>query len=123
MRLQPAIGRDGAGCAVPARTVGALRTCTTGGDQSMSTTSTSSGTRATDDADVASTAKSIANDVADRAVAAAQHLPDAAAQTSVQIERANRIIQGESDEVLAVGTSLSIGLAMGLLLGGANRLL
>ena len=33
------------------------------------------------------------------------------------------MIQSESDEVLAVGTSLSLGLAMGLLLGGANRLL
>ena len=47
----------------------------------------------------------------------------AATATGVQLERANQLIQGESDEVLAVGTSLSLGLAMGLLLGGANRLL
>jgi len=37
--------------------------------------------------------------------------------------RTQSVIQRESDEVLAVGTSLSLGLAMGLLLGGANRLL
>ena len=43
--------------------------------------------------------------------------------TGAQLERANQMIRRESDEVLAVGTSLSLGLAMGLLLGGANRLL
>jgi hypothetical protein len=86
-------------------------------------TSTTTSSRNGDDSDLATTAKSIASDVADRAVSAAQRLPDAATATGAQIERANQIIQGESDEVLAVGTSLSLGLAMGLLLGGANRLL
>ena len=76
-----------------------------------------------DDADLATTAKGIASDVADRAVAAAQRLPEAANATGAQLERANQMIRSESDEVLAVGTSLSLGLAMGLLLGGANRLL
>jgi hypothetical protein len=88
------------------------------------TTSTPSSTRTdNDDTDLAATAKGIASDVADRAVAAAQRLPEAASATGVQLDRANQLIQGESDEVLAVGTSLSLGLAMGLLLGGANRLL
>ena len=32
-------------------------------------------------------------------------------------------MESGSDEALAVGTSLSVGLAIGLLLGGANRLL
>jgi hypothetical protein len=86
-------------------------------------TSTTTSSRNGDDTDFATTAKSIASDVADRAVSAAQRLPDAATATGAQIERANQIIQGESDEVLAVGASLSLGLAMGLLLGGANRLL
>ncbi len=92
----------------------------------MATTQTASTTssRAADDTnDLAATAKGIASDVADRAVAAAQRLPEAATVTGAQIERANQKIQGESDEVLAVGTSLSLGLAMGLLLGGANRIL
>ena len=87
------------------------------------TTTTSPSARTSDDADFATTAKGIASDVADRAVAAAQRLPEAASVTGTQLERANQIIQGETDEVLAVGTSLSLGLAMGLLLGGANRLL
>ena len=87
-----------------------------------STRSTAS-SAAGEDQDLATTAKGIAGEVADRAAAAAAKLPDAANATGVQIGRANEIIQQESDEVLAVGTSLSLGLAMGLLLGGANRLL
>jgi hypothetical protein len=80
-------------------------------------------TTKTTDEDVATTAKGLAADVADRAATAAQRLPDAASATGAQLERANHAIQRESDEVLAVGTSLSLGMAMGLLLGGANRLL
>jgi hypothetical protein len=83
----------------------------------------SNGARTKDGEDLASTAKGIASDVADKAVAAAQRLPEAANATGAQIERANQIMQGESDEMLMVGTSLSLGLAAGLLLGGANRLL
>jgi hypothetical protein len=90
---------------------------------STTNTTTQSSRTADGDTDFAATAKGIASDVADRAVAAAQRLPDAATATGVQIDRANQLMKGESDEVLAVGTSLSLGLAMGLLLGGANRLL
>jgi hypothetical protein len=88
-------------------------------------TSTRTSTTTTDapDGDLATTAKGIASDVADRAASAAARLPEAANVTGVQIGRANAIIQRESDEVLAVGTSLSLGLAMGLLLGGASRIL
>ena len=82
----------------------------------------SNGGRSSGD-DLATTARGIASDVADRAVAAAQRLPEAASATGAQLERANQVIQGESDEMLMVGTSLSLGLAAGLLLGGANRLL
>jgi hypothetical protein len=90
---------------------------------STQTTTNGSSQTAEDTTDIAATAKGIASDVADRAVAAAQRLPEAASVTGTQIERANKMIQSESDEVLAVGTSLSLGLAMGLLLGGANRIL
>ena len=73
------------------------------------TTSTPTSSRPdNDDTDLAATAKGIASDVADRAVAAAQRLPEAATATGVQLERANQLIQGESDEVLAVGTSLGV---------------
>lgn len=73
--------------------------------------------------DLAATAKGIAGEVADRAAAAAQRLPEAASATGARLDQANQIIQGESDEMLIVGTSLSLGLAAGLLLGGANRFL
>ena len=85
-------------------------------------TNSTTTTKTTTD-DPAATAKAIAADVADRAANAAQRLPDAASATSAQLERASQAMQRESDEVLAVGTSLSLGLAMGLLLGGASRLL
>jgi hypothetical protein len=78
---------------------------------------------ADDERDLAATAKGIAGEVADRASAAAARLPEAANATGASIERAGQMIRRESDEVLAVGTSLSLGLAMGLLLGGANRIL
>jgi hypothetical protein len=73
--------------------------------------------------DVATTAKDVASTVAAGASAAAARLPDAANATGVQIGRANDRIQRESDEVLTIGTTLSLGLALGLLLGGANRIL
>ena len=77
----------------------------------------------TNGSDVAAAAKDVASTVADRASAAAARLPDAANATGVQLGRANERIQTESDEVLTVGTALSLGLALGLLLGGANRIL
>jgi len=96
----------------------------------MATTSQTTGHESNGASDLASSARDIASDVADRASvvadkasAAAARLPEAANVTSVQLGRANDIIRSESDEVLAVGTSLSLGLAIGLLLGGANRLL
>jgi hypothetical protein len=88
-----------------------------------STTSTSTSSPAGEDGDLATTAKGIASDVADRAVAAAQRFPEAATATGAQLERASQRMRSESDEVLAVGTALSLGLAMGMLLGGASRLL
>lgn len=73
--------------------------------------------------DVASTTRDVANEVAERASAVAARLPDAAATTRTAVEDAARRMEAGSDEALAVGTSLTIGLAIGLLIGGANRLL
>jgi hypothetical protein len=73
--------------------------------------------------DVAATTRDVANEVADRASAVAARLPDAAASTRSAVEEATRRMESGSDEALAVGTSLTIGLAIGLLIGGANRLL
>jgi len=50
-------------------------------------------------------------------------LPDAVATTRSAIEDANRQMRAGSDEMLALGTALSFGFAMGLLVGAAPRLL
>lgn len=54
---------------------------------------------------------------------AVARLPAAAATTRDAIAEASRTIQTESNERLSAGTLLSFGFAMGLLIGGANRLL
>jgi len=61
--------------------------------------------------------------VRDVAADAAARLPDAAATARTAIEDANRQMQGGSDEMLTVGSALSFGLAAGLLIGGAPRLI
>ncbi|MEA2619272.1 MAG: hypothetical protein QOC97_45 [Chloroflexota bacterium] len=80
-----------------------------------------SGTSKTDAAsgavsDAAGAVKGAASDAVAR-------LPDVAATTRSAIEDANRQMRAGSDEMLAVGTILSFGFAMGLLIGGASRIL
>ena len=53
----------------------------------------------------------------------ASRLPAAAASTRDVITNAQSRMESSSDEVLMNGTMLSLGVAAGLLLGGANRLL
>ncbi len=67
-------------------------------------------------ADAADAVKSAANDVAAR-------LPEAAATTRSAIDEVDRQLKSGSDEMLTVGATLTFGLAIGLLIGGANRLL
>jgi hypothetical protein len=50
-------------------------------------------------------------------------LPDVAATTRSAFEDANRQIRAGSDEMLTIGSVLSFGFALGLLVGGASRLL
>ena len=73
--------------------------------------------------DGAATTRDVANEVAERASAVAARLPEAAATTRTAVEEAARRMESGSDEALAVGAALSVGLAIGLLLGGGNRLL
>jgi hypothetical protein len=77
----------------------------------------------TADRDLAATTREVAGEVADRASAVAARLPEAAATTRVAVEEAARRMEAGSDQMLAVGASLSLGLALGMLVGGANRLL
>ena len=67
-------------------------------------------------ADVATTASSIAADASVR-------LPAAASTTRAAFDDANRRIHASSDEMLRLGTAVSFGFLVGLLIAGANRLL
>jgi hypothetical protein len=61
--------------------------------------------------------------VRDVAGDAASRLPDVTATTGSAFEDANRQLRASSDEMLMAGTLLSFGFAMGLLVGGASRIL
>jgi hypothetical protein len=65
-------------------------------------------------------ARAIAGDIAARAPAAVNQ---AAGSASAALNQGAMAIQASSDETLAIGTALSTGIAIGLILGGANRLL
>jgi hypothetical protein len=67
-------------------------------------------------ADVAAKVGSAASDAAAR-------IPDVANQSRVALEGADRGIRAASDDTLAAWSALSFGLASGLLIGGANRLI
>src|SRR5437773_1936196 len=70
--------------------------------------------------DVAGQARDVATDVAGQV---ANRLPAAAASTREAIDTATRQMEASSDEMLTAGTMLSLGVALGLLLAGSNRLL
>lgn len=67
-------------------------------------------------ADAAGSVRGAAGDAVSR-------LPEVAATTRSAIEDANRQMRAGSDEMLSIGSVLSFGFAMGLLIGGASRLL
>ncbi len=87
------------------------------------TTTRSAAADETSARDIAAATRDVATEVADRAGAMASRLPDAAATTRDAVEEAARRMEAGSDEMLAMGASLSLGLAIGMLVGGANRLL
>jgi hypothetical protein len=70
------------------------------------------------DRDLAATTRDVATEVADRASSVAARLPDAPHRHAARSRRLASA-DGGSDEMLAVGTSLSLGLAIGMLIGGA----
>ncbi len=70
--------------------------------------------------DAVSTAAGSAATAASDAVS---QLPAMAASARTVLVETNRQIRTSSDEILIVGSALSFGFALGLLFGGANRLL
>jgi hypothetical protein len=66
--------------------------------------------------EAADTVRTVANDAVAR-------LPEAAATTRDALADARKTIDSGSDETLSAGTLVAFGFALGLLVGGANRLL
>ncbi|HKG56544.1 MAG TPA: hypothetical protein VKA85_04810 [Candidatus Limnocylindrales bacterium] len=65
----------------------------------------------------------VAGNVRGAAETVAARIPDAAATTMAAVDQAARRIETGSDEMLTAGATLSLGLAIGLLIGGASRIL
>ena len=65
----------------------------------------------------------VASGVKGAAETVAARLPEAAATTRAAVDEAARRIETGSDEMLTAGATLSLGLAIGLLIGGASRIL
>ena len=61
-----------------------------------------------------------ARQVADNVACA---IPEAAATTREALNEANRVVRSGSDSTLRVAAAIAIGFSLGLLVGGANRLL
>jgi hypothetical protein len=66
--------------------------------------------------DVADTVASVAGDVSAR-------VPEVAAGTGKAFDDARKLVQSGSDDTLKLVGAMSVGFAVGLLVGGANRLL
>ena len=88
--------------------------------ESSDMTSNSSGQQGGGPAEVAG---QVAANMRGAAETVAARLPDAAAQTRAAVDEAARRIEAGSDEMLTAGTTLSLGLAIGMLVGGAPRIL
>ena len=73
--------------------------------------------------DPAAVARDMAGRTAEVASEVASRLPAAAASTREALTTAQLRMESSSDEMLTNGTMLSLGVALGLLLGGSNRLL
>jgi hypothetical protein len=72
---------------------------------------------------IAQTARNVADNVGTAAGEVGARIPDVAQSTRDALTEANRLVQGGSDETLKLVGAAGIGLATGLLLGGANRIL
>jgi hypothetical protein len=94
-------------------------TATTGSDKGTTKSRSTNGS----DQGVAQTARQVADTVAGAAGEVGARLPEVASTTRDAFSEANRMVRSGSDETLKVAGSFSIGMAVGLLLGGANRLL
>jgi hypothetical protein len=72
---------------------------------------------------VADTARDLADTMSDAATRLSPRLSDAAASTAEAVRESDRMIRSTSDQGLVMIGALSIGTAIGLLVGGSNRFL
>ena len=69
------------------------------------------------------TARGLASTVSDAASSAGPKITEAAGSTADAVREADRFIRSSSDQGLGMIGALSLGAAIGLLVGGANRFL
>ena len=74
-------------------------------------------------ADLPASARQVADAAGAAAGEVANRLPAAAATTREALDEASRQMEAAPTDVLVAGTSLSAGVALGLLLGGSPRML
>jgi hypothetical protein len=91
--------------------------------QMTTTDRPTSGTQTADTEGIAQTARNVADNVGAAAGEVGARIPEVAQSTRDALTEANRLVQGGSDETLKLVGATAIGLATGLLLGGANRIL
>jgi hypothetical protein len=72
---------------------------------------------------IAGTARHVADSVAGAAGDVTARIPEVAQGTRDALTEANRMVHGGSDQTLKLVGAAAIGFAVGLLIGGANRLL
>ncbi|MEO5884002.1 MAG: hypothetical protein ABIQ58_00590, partial [Candidatus Limnocylindrales bacterium] len=86
-------------------------------------TSTRSTSTTADEQSIAQTARQVADTVAGAAGDVSARIPEVAQNTRDAFTEANRMVHRGSDDTLRLIGATSIGFAVGLLVGGANRLL
>jgi ElaB/YqjD/DUF883 family membrane-anchored ribosome-binding protein len=91
--------------------------------QSVITDDTTRRTSSKTDEGVAQTVRNVADSVAGAAGDVSARVPEVAQSTREAFSEATRIVQRGSDQTLKVVGAASVGFAVGLLVGGANRLL
>ena len=92
----------------------------------MTTTDRTSTTRTSTEPSaegIAQTARNVADTVAGAAGEVSARVPEVAQSARDAFAETNRMVQQGSDQTLRILGAASVGLATGLLLGGANRLL
>lgn len=73
--------------------------------------------------DIAGTARQVVDTVAGAAGEVGARIPEVAQSTREAFTEANRLVHSGSDDTLRLVGAASVGFAVGLLVGGANRLL